>query len=232
VFPSESGARPLDSQNFINRVFRPALHRACITNFSWHDLRHTFASRLSKPLFVLVDTVATRSYSRHENGHGWLGIRFQTQGGGAPSDVLIHVYLLDKDPAREQEALGIVGVNLAHAAFHHHPDPAKLVGSLPDNVERDRVEIDMVKLSGPAFGGFDSRLASLKLVELDFTDAAMLAADGDVVQPSEVLYKRPLLIERGTFRPPTKVTLAVLESARERFSENPTSAPNRWSCWR
>ena len=67
------------------------------------------------PFFVLADTVATRSYSRHENGHGWLGIRFQTQAGGAPSDVLIHVYLLDRDHAREQEALGIVGVNLAHA---------------------------------------------------------------------------------------------------------------------
>jgi hypothetical protein len=171
--------------------------------------------------FVLADTVATRSYSRHENGHGWLGIRFQTQAWGAPSDVLIHVYLLDKDPAREQEALGVVGVNLAHAAFYHHQEPAKLVESLMDNVERERVEIDMVKLSGPAFGGFDSRSASLQLVELDFTDAVMLAADGDVVQPSEVLYKRPLLVERGTFRPPTKVTLALLESARERFLREP-----------
>src|SRR5215813_7603680 len=76
--------------------------------------------------FVLADTVATRSYSRRENGHGWLGIRFQTQAGGSPSDVLIHVYLLDNDPAREQEALGIVGVNLAHAAFYHCLEPAKL----------------------------------------------------------------------------------------------------------
>ena len=120
--------------------------------------------------------------------------------GPAPSDVLIHVFLRDNDPAREQEALGIDGVNLAHAAFYHHPEPTKLVGSLLDNVERERVEIDMVKLSGPAFDGFDSRLASLQLVELGFIDAVMLAADGDVVQPSEFLYKRPRLVERGTFR--------------------------------
>jgi hypothetical protein len=79
----------------------------------------------------------------------------------------------------------------------------------------------MIKLSGPAFAGFDNRLASLQLVELGFTDAVMLAADGEVVQPSEVLYKRPLLVERGTFRPPTKVTLDVLESARERFLREP-----------
>ena len=171
--------------------------------------------------FALADTVAARSYSRHENGHGWLGVRFQTQAGGGPSDVLIHVYLLDSDPVREQEALGIVGVNLAHGAFYHHSEPARLVESLMDSVERARVEIDMVKLSGPAFGGFDSRLASLRLVELGFTDAVMLASDGEVVQPSEVLYKRPLLVERGTFRPPTKVTLDVLACARERFLREP-----------
>ncbi|HYW89957.1 MAG TPA: TonB-dependent receptor, partial [Chloroflexota bacterium] len=114
--------------------------------------------------FVLADTVATRSYSRRENGHGWLGIRFQTQAGGPPSDVLVHVYLLDNDPAREQEALGIVGVNLAHGASYQHSEPKKLVESLMDGVERERVEIDMVKLSGPAFDGLDSRLACLQLV--------------------------------------------------------------------
>src|SRR5262249_16547819 len=79
----------------------------------------------------------------------------------------------------------------------------------------------MVKLSGPAFDGFDGRLAGLQVVEVGFNDAVMLAANGDVVQPSEVLYKRPLLVERGSFRPPTKVTLALLESARERFLREP-----------
>jgi hypothetical protein len=167
--------------------------------------------------FVLADTVATRSFSRPELGHGWLGIRFQTQPGSGPSDVLLHVYLFDDDPVREHEALGIVGVNLVHAAFYHHSEPTTLVESLMDAVGRQRVEIDMIKLSGPAFGGFDTRLASLQLVELGFTDAVMLASDGEVVQASELLHKRPLLVERGTFRPPTKVTLDVLGRARERF---------------
>jgi hypothetical protein len=174
--------------------------------------------------FVLADTVATRSYSRREQGQGWLGMRFQTQPGSDPSDVLLHVFLLDDDPAREQEALGIVGVNLVDGAFQHHTKPAALVESLMDGVERSRVEIDMVKLSGPAFGGFDTRLASLRLVELGFTDAVMLASDGEVVQPSEVLYKRPLLVERGTFRPPTKVTLDLLERARAQFLREPDLA--------
>ena len=171
--------------------------------------------------FVLADTVATRSFSRHENGQGWLGIRFQTKPNAGPSDILLHVYLFDEDPVRQYEALGIVGVNLVHGAFYHHSEPATLVESLMDAVGRQRVEIDMVKVSGPAFGEFDTRLAGLRLVELGFTDAVMLASDGEVVQPSEVLYKRPLLVERGTFRPPTKVTLDVLERARERFVREP-----------
>ena len=171
--------------------------------------------------FVLADTVATRSYSRHENGRGWLGIRFQAEPHAEPSDVLIHVHLVDKDAVHEQEALGIVGVNLAYGAFYHHSEPTTLIESLIDGLGLGRVEIDMIKLSGPAFAGFDNRLASLELVERGFTEAVMLSPDGEVVQPSEVLYKRPLLVERGTFRPPTNVTLDLLERARERFLHEP-----------
>ena len=46
MFPSATGDTPLDSQNFINRVFVKALRKAGIVDFSWHCLRHTFASRL------------------------------------------------------------------------------------------------------------------------------------------------------------------------------------------
>jgi len=47
VFPSDTGETPRDGQNFVNRVFRPALAEAGIDDFHWHDLRHTFASRLA-----------------------------------------------------------------------------------------------------------------------------------------------------------------------------------------
>jgi integrase len=46
VLPSATGQTPLDGQNFVQRVFGPALSRARIADFRWHDLRHTFASRL------------------------------------------------------------------------------------------------------------------------------------------------------------------------------------------
>lgn len=167
--------------------------------------------------FVFADTVATRSYSHREVGDGWLGVRFQTKPKKKPSDIIIHVHILDKENIREQEALGIVGVNLIHAAFYHHDKPEKLIGMLVDNLTPERIEVDMIKFSGPDFEKVDNRLMSLQLVEQKLTDAAMFRADGEVVQPAEVLYKRPVLVERGSFRPATNLTLDMLERAEEQF---------------
>ncbi len=171
--------------------------------------------------FVFANTVAARSYSHQEDGHGWLGVRFHTHPREAPSDLLIHVRLLDRDNLREQEALGVLGVNLLYAAFHHLQEPEVLIGSLLDGLTRDRAEVDVLQCTGPAFAGVDNRLLSLQLVEHGLTDAAMFTVAGEVVQPSEVLYKRPILIERGSFRPPTHLTLDLLACALERFQHEP-----------
>ena len=191
-----------------------------------HEL-HLLLTRLDavrgerSTFFVFANTVAARSYSHQEDGHGWLGVRFQTRPREAPSDLLIHVRLLDRDNLREQEALGVLGVNLLYAAFHHAQEPEVLIRSLLDGLTRDRAEVDVLQCAGPAFAGVDHRLLSLQLVEHRLTDAAMFTVEGEVVQPSEVLYKRPILIERGSFRPPTNLTLDLLAGALERFREEP-----------
>jgi len=171
--------------------------------------------------FAFADTVATRGYRRAEDGRGWMGIRFQRSPGEPPSDVVVHVNLKDRTARLQQETLGIVGVNLIYGVYHLHSDPSALIGSLMDELSRDRVEVDMIKLAGPAFDGVDNRLMSLQLVEQGLTDAAMFTAAGEVVQPSEVLYKRPILVERGSFRPVTTLTLDLLEGAREQFVAEP-----------
>jgi hypothetical protein len=99
-----------------------------------------------------------------------------------------------------------------------------LIASLRDGLTRERVEIDMIKFSGPAFTGIDQRLMTLQLVKQGLTDVALSTAEGEVVQPSEVLYKRPILVERGSFRPITRLTLDMLESAREQFLSEPRLA--------
>jgi hypothetical protein len=175
----------------------------------------------STAFFVFADTVATKSFSRKEEGHGWLGIRFQAAPRAAPSEILVHARMWDSENARQQEALGILGVNLLHGAFYDHERPESLIGSLMDGLTRDRMEVDMIKLSGPAFAGVDNRLMSLQLVEQRLTNAAMFSPDGDVLEPAELLYRAPVLIERGSFRPITKVTQEMLTRSLERLRAEP-----------
>lgn len=171
--------------------------------------------------FAFANTVVARSFSRQEDGLGWLGVRFQTQPKGEPSEIIIHVRLLDKENVQEQETLGIIGVNLIYAALYLHSQPEAMLVSLLDNLTSDRVEVDMVEVSGPAFKGVDNRLMSLCLVQNGLTDAAMFKANGQMIQPSDALYKRAILVERGTFRPATNLTLDMLECAQSHFIQEP-----------
>lgn len=170
--------------------------------------------------FAFADTVATCSPTR-DRGEAWLGVRFQHAPHADPSDVLLHVNLLDRVRLHEQEALGILGVNLVYGAYFLRSDPKSLVASLLDDLSSRRVEVDLIRFSGPAFPGVDNRLMSLQLVEQGLTDAVMFTAAGEVVQPSEVLYRKPVLVERGRFRPLTHLTLDILERAHEQFVEAP-----------
>jgi hypothetical protein len=172
--------------------------------------------------FVFANTVVTRSFKGDHDGHGWLGIRYQLKPGEAPSDILLHVRMWDKETVAQQQALGIVGANLIYGAFYLRDDPRCFIGSLVDNVGTERVEIDMLKFSGPAFRRVDNRILSLHLVYLGLTNAVMFGPDGDVLQPSEVLHKKAVLIERGGFHPVTRAHLDRLACARQRFLAEPT----------
>jgi hypothetical protein len=171
--------------------------------------------------FVFADTAATHTRPGHHAGHAWLGVRFQTQPQFEPSETVVHVQLLDAAIADQQAALGILGVNLIHGAFFHHNEPNRLIGELMDGLRRERAEVDMIKLSGPAFAAVDNRLMSLLLLEQNLTDVAMFTVDGEVEQASEVLSGKPVLIERGGFRPVTNVTKEMLDRAVEQLHEDP-----------
>src|SRR6266536_1411672 len=169
-----------------------------------------------KTFFVFADTVAARSFKERNESHGWLGVRFQSQPRGQPSEIIIHVRLLDEANVDQQEALGVIGVNLLHGAFYCR-QPEKLISSLQDNLPAGRVEVDMIKFSGPTFQNVDNRLMSLQLVSRGLTNAVMFKADGETVQPAEVFYKKAILVERGSFRPVTYATNDMLNGARTAF---------------
>ena len=169
-----------------------------------------------RQFFVFADTVAARTFKEHNESHGWLGVRFQTQTRDEPSQIIIHVRMLDEANVDQQEALGVVGVNLLYGAFYHK-EPEKLISSLQENLAPGRIEVDMIKFSGPAFAKIDNRLMSLQLVSQGLTNAVMFTADGETVQPAEVFHKKAILIERGSFRPVTYATNDMLDGARGVF---------------
>jgi hypothetical protein len=164
--------------------------------------------------------VAARSYTRRDDSHGWLGIKFQAGPRCDASRIMIHVRLLDEENVRQQEALGVIGVNLIYGAFFQSDQPECAITALLDQLSRSRVEVDMIEFSGPAFANVDNRLISLQLVEQGLTEAVMFTVDGDVIQPSEVLYKKPVLVERGTFRPVNNLHVDLGECARRQFLED------------
>src|SRR5437762_5745107 len=165
-----------------------------------------------KTFFVFADTVAARSFKQRSESHGWLGMRFQSEPRAQPSQIIIHVRLLDQTNVEQQEALGVIGVNLLYGAFYHR-QPEKLISSLHENLDSGRIEVAMIKFSGPVFHSVDNRLMSLQLVSQGLTNAVMFKADGETVQPAEVFYKKAILVERGNFRPVTHATNDMLDGA-------------------
>lgn len=177
--------------------------------------------------FVFADTVSARNFKGTNDCHGWMGVRFQAHPRDQDSQIILHVRMLDTENALQQEALGIVGVNLLYGAFFLNHEPDQLIQSLLDNLSTRRIEIDMIEFSGIAFRHVDNRVMSLRLVQLGLSNAAMFSAKGEVLQPSEVLYKKPILVERGSFRPLTNVNVDMLSSAYKKFCREPDVASDQ-----
>ena len=174
--------------------------------------------------FAFADTVVARSFKGGNECHGWMGIKFQAHPRDEPSQIIVHVRMQDAEASLQQEALGIVGVNLLYGAFFLHHEPEHLVESLLDKLTTGRIEIDLIDFKGIEFRYVDNRLMSLKLVQLGLSGAAMFGPDHAVLQPSEVLHKKAVLVERGSFRPVTHVNVDMLHAALEKFTADPAVA--------
>jgi len=170
--------------------------------------------------FAFADTVSARNFKGTNDCHGWMGIQLQTRPRSENCQIIIHVRMLDIENAQQQEALGIVGLNLVYGACFLNDNPEHLLESLLDGLSINRIEIDLIEFSDGDFKNVDNRVMSLRLVQLGLTGAAMFSSEGKVLQPSEVLYKKPVLMVRGRFRPVTYVNLDLAASALKSFEAN------------
>lgn len=171
--------------------------------------------------FAFSDTVSTLNYHKTNEAHGWMGVRFQLEPNGPFNDVVIHVNLEDNDSNLQQQAVGVLGVNLVYACFYYHATPNIFLLSLMDELSKDRIQIDMIRFEGPDFEKVDNRLMSLHLVKYGFSDAALFGPDGENQQPSEALYKKHICVIRGRFRPIINVHLDMLNTGVKQFKEEP-----------
>jgi len=134
---------------------------------------------------------------------------------------VIHVKMMDNDNVLQQNAVGILGVNLIYACFYYHTHPNVFLLSLMDNLSTDAMQIDMIRFEGPDFTRIDNRLMSLHLVKYGFSDAALFGPDGENMQPSEVLYKKHIAVVRGRFRPVINVHMDMLSTGVRQFMQEP-----------
>jgi hypothetical protein len=163
-------------------------------------LEHLSPSRaVDTRFFSFVDTISARNYAGTNDCHGWLGLRFQREPDTSPNDVILHVNLRDSSNIAQQEAVGILGVNLIYATRHTLESSEKFLASVFEDLGLDRIEIDNVELSGPAFASWDRNEIHASLVADGFAEAVVFPVDHQQVPSNELLYKRAVVLAPGKF---------------------------------
>ena len=174
----------------------------------------------SSKYFSYAATVAAKSFNRKNECHAWCGVRLQLFPGAEPTEITIHVRMHDATAEAQQEALGILGVNLIYAAFYYYETPKKLIDSLTDGLRADRIEIDSIDFEGPYYEEIDIQAINLHLIRSWKTRAIIFTPDGCVAVPSEMLYKKHVLTIRGSFKPVTNLNVDMIEQAKVAFLEH------------
>jgi hypothetical protein len=173
----------------------------------------------SSRYFAYAATVAAKSFNRHNECHAWCGIRVQMYPGAEPSNIKVHVRMRDDNAEAQQQALGILGVNLIYAAYYYFENPKMMIDSLTDNLKPDRIEIDSIEFIGPYFEDLDNRAINLHLIRSWKTRAIMFRPDGSISVPAEMLYKKNVITIRGSFRPVTNLNVDMIEQGKKSFFE-------------
>jgi hypothetical protein len=174
--------------------------------------------------FAFADTVATRNYQGTNEQHGWLGVRFQADPDDPPNQILLHINLGDPTAQLQQQAIGTLGVNLIYAAFHQRASPKDFLAGLFDDLSIERIEIDVLELTGPVFAGADSRLWCLDLLRMGMSHALVFDSKAQIVEPANPLRKRPLIVQRTLNGHSGPSAAEAFQAARQKLMAEGTSS--------
>ena len=206
-------------------VSRTRLRKMLAHEFSLLTERLHTQKYENKRFFAFADTVTTLNFTKTNEPHGWLGIRFQSEVDGPTNDIIMHVRLLDSDNRLQSKVLGILGVNLVFAAYYYAHDPQEMIESLVDNLSIGAVEIDLIKLDGPVFKNVNERLVNLYLIAKGFSKAALFRPDGRAAQIKDFLYKKDIVVLRTKYRQKSLPNFDLFNQAVEQFRKNTNSKP-------
>jgi hypothetical protein len=190
-------------------------------NHEYNDLEKVLSGKKKDTLyFVFADTVEVLNYQKTNYSHGWLGMRFQLTPESKPNTIIMHVKLLENDGQLQQATLGVLGVNLIYAGIKYYDRPQLFLESMTDNLSRDRFSINAIRMYGPELDYVDNRLLAVQLVKTGMSHAIMFDKNGNVQQPSDMLYKKNVLAFRGSFRPITYISWDILSKSMELFQKD------------
>lgn len=194
-------------------------------DYEFHQLMEHLGDKrgASTCFFSFCSTVKCKGYKDNGPWAAWIGVRFQLKPEAPPSDLVMHVRLLVPDQEIQKRVLGVLGVNLLYALFYKRERMEDFVGCVGENLDRSLYEIDLMRFSGHGFSMFDNRILALQLVQSGLSEAALFCPYGEAVQqPSDFLYKRPIVLMRGSFMPLCKIHLEMMDSVRAKFCESLT----------
>ena len=149
--------------------------------------------------FAFADTVSARNFAGTNECHGWMGVRFLTEPGGEPNDVLLHVNMMDPSNPLQQEVLGLLGVNLVYGVYHQRESRDVFLRGLSEDIAAGRIEIDLIDIRGRAFEAWERRALLVELVRSGLAEAVVFPRDGRALPPTEVLHKKPVVLAPGRF---------------------------------
>lgn len=166
--------------------------------------------------FSLVDTVVARNYAGTNLAHGWMGVRFQDEPSAPPNDVVLHFNLMDLTTIQQQEAIGILGVNLLYAVFHERSDPETFLQGLAQLVAPQRLEIDYLETRGPVFekdSNWNPFTLHVLLVNNHFAEAVICSEDQHFFPLIEALHKKSVVLAPGIFERPSQYHAEMMANA-------------------
>jgi nicotinic acid mononucleotide adenylyltransferase len=164
--------------------------------------------------FAFANTVAT-STKKGRPSHGWIGVRFQHQRLAEPSQIIIHARLIDLNRLQQQETLGILGVDLIHACYYHYQSDTAFLNGITENIKPSSIEIDFIKVEGPAFTGYNNPILNLQLVHQGWSHASFIDSDGEAKLLADSIYQKPIILQRGHFNPVTITHVDIMEKASQ-----------------